>query len=84
MVARSLGPRASGSLEHLDQSQASEPKQKNFFCPNHLLVQKVETSKIVQNSGQVSLTPPSRITNPYKFGVVSASKQVRALYCECV
>ena len=33
-----------------------------FFAPHRLLVEKVQTSSITQNSGQVSLPPPNRIT----------------------
>ena len=57
----------------VDSFDASESGSKGgkrgftFFAPHHLLVQKVQTSSIMQNSGQVSQPPPSRITTPFTF-----------------
>ena len=38
-----------------------------FFCPHHLLIQKVQTSLIMENGGRVSPPPPTIMTTPYTF-----------------
>ena len=49
----------------------------SFFAPHRLLVQKVETTSIMQNSGQVSPPPATRITTPYMFAASQqADKQI--------
>ena len=53
--------------------RSGQPEGKfSFFAPHRLLVQKVEKTLIMQNSGQVSPPPPNRITIPYTF---AASQQ---------
>ena len=67
-------PERSGNLpERLGQPEGKFL----FFAPDRLLVQKVETTSIMQNSGQVSPPPATRITIPYTFAASQqANKQI--------
>ena len=56
-----------------------------FLSSPPLNSKKFKKILFTQNSGQVSPPPPSRITTPYMLvGGESPSKQVRALYYECL
>ena len=47
--------------------QAREKARIKFFAPYRLLVQKIQISLIMQNSGQVSPPPANRVTTPSTF-----------------
>ena len=70
------------TLETILSASDKSQGQISVFGPYRLLVQTVQTSTIMQNSGRVSPPPSTRITTPYIWHV-SASEQAKALYCEC-